>query len=112
MAMDVFKSAASPQPSPPSEMEERERTCGALHGKRTLPVLFAQQLADHVAAKGSLHSKVPWQPEQRLLLRWSLRLGFATAALHSCVTSLVFSGGKTAILGADAIWAADIIEQP
>src|SRR5438445_7219238 len=36
----------------------------------------------HVAAKGSLHSKVSWQPEQRLLLRWNLRLGFATAALR------------------------------
>src|SRR6267142_1403319 len=82
-ATEVFKSAASPQPSPPSEMEERERTRGALYGKRTLPVLFAQQLAGHVTAKGSLHSKVPWQSKRRLLLRWRLRLGFATAALRS-----------------------------
>ena|SRR5438445_9123321 len=81
----VIKSAASPQPSPPSAMEERERTRGALYGKRTLPVLLAQQLADHVAAKGLLHSKVPWQPEQRLLLRWSLRLVAVTQPLRAGV---------------------------
>src|SRR2546423_363698 len=37
--MDVFKSAASPRPSPPSGMEERGWTHGTLYRRRTRPLL-------------------------------------------------------------------------